>query len=168
MTDPQTSTGGVTITLLPPQLVALAGGIVILVGAWLDWFRPDRQFGPAFGLTAYDVPVKFLFRDTGLFLNRGGPTIGWLLLLVGLACVVAALARPVSFLALPAGAIAFVVAVWYALRLRNFLDPLGDFGPGFADTIGLGAIAVALGGIAAAVGGVLSITRRPKVASPPT
>ena len=66
---------------------------MILVGAWLDWFRPDREFGPAFGLNAYDVPVKFLFRDTGLFLNRGAPTIGWLLLLVGLACVVAALAR---------------------------------------------------------------------------
>jgi hypothetical protein len=168
MTEPQPSTGGVTITLRPPQLVALAGGVVILVGAWLDWFRPDREFGPAFGLNAYDVPVKFLFRDTGLFLNRGGPTIGWLLLLVGLACVVAALARPVSFLALPAGAIAFVVAVWYGLRLRNFLDPLGDFGPGFGETIGLGTIAVALGGIAAATGGILSITSRPAVASPST
>ena len=169
MTDPKPSSGGVTITLLPPQLVALVGGVMILVGAWLDWFRPDRQFGgPAFGLNAYDVPVKFLFRDRGLFFDRGGPTIGWLLLLVGIVCVVAALARPVSFLALPGGVGAFGLAVWYALRLRDFLDPIGDFAPSFGETLGLGTIAVAVGGIVAAVGGILGTTGRPAVASPPS
>ncbi|MFL6243516.1 MAG: hypothetical protein ACJ73V_10905 [Acidimicrobiia bacterium] len=36
---------GVTITLLPGQLVALAGGVLIVVSAWLDWIRPSRPFG---------------------------------------------------------------------------------------------------------------------------
>lgn len=165
MTDPKSAPGGVTITLLPAQLMALAGGVVILVGAWLDWFRPDRRFGPAYGLNAYDVPVKFLFRDSGLFLHREGPTIGWLILLVGVACVVAALARPVSFLSLPGGVVAFGVAAWYALRLRDLTT--GGFGPDFGDVLGLGTIAVTLGGIAAAVGGILTLRGRSAVASSP-
>lgn len=168
VTQPQPSPGGVTITLLPAQLVALAGGVLILVGAWLDWFRPDREFGPAFGLNAYDVPVKFLFRDSGLFASRSGPAIGWLIALVGLGCIVAALVRPVSFLALPGGLAALGLAAWYALRLRHFVDPFGDFGPGFGDALGLGAVVVALGGVAAAVGGILSIRSRPAVASSPS
>jgi hypothetical protein len=166
MTAPRPSTGGVTITLLPAQLVALAGGVVILVGAWLDWVRPDRQFGPAFGLNAYDVPVKFLFRDSGLFFDREGPAIGWLILVVGIVCIVAALVRPVSFLALPGGLAALGLAAWYALRLRDLTK--GGFGPGFGDVLGLGAVVAALGGVAAAVGGILSLTSRPAVASPPS
>jgi len=170
MTDTTTTPAqsGVTITLLPAQLVALAGGVVILVGAWLDWVRPDRRFGPAFGLNAYDVPIKFLLRDSGLFANRGGPAIGWLIALLGLGCIVAALVRPISLLALPGGLAALGLAAWYALRLRNFVEPFGDFGPGFGDALGLGAVVVALGGVAAAVGGILSITSRPAVASSPS
>jgi hypothetical protein len=63
----------VTITLLPGQLVALAGGVLIVVSAWLDWIRPSRPFGPATGLSAYDVPAQFLVRNRGLFLSRTGP-----------------------------------------------------------------------------------------------
>ena len=168
MTDPRPASGGITITLFPPQLVALIGGVLVLLGTWLDWIRPDREdFGPAYGLNAFDVPIKFLFRDSGLFLNRGGPALGWLMALVGLACIAAALARPITVLALPAGAVAFVVAVWFALRLRDFLDPFGDFGPSFGDVFGLGPVVVAIGGITAAVGGILSLTMRPAVASQP-
>jgi hypothetical protein len=168
VTDPRPSSGGITITLLPPQLVALIGGVLVFVGPWLDWFRPDREIGSPFGLNAYDVPAKFLFRDSGIFLNRGGPALGFLIALVGLACIAAALARPMTVLALPAGAVAFVIAVWYALRLRDFVDPFGDFGPGFGDALGLGTIVVAIGGIVATVGGILSLTSRPAVASPPS
>lgn len=168
MTDHRpTTASGITITLLPPQLVALIGGVLVLLGAWLDWFRPDRRFGPPVGLNAYDVPVKFLFRDSGIFLNRAGPAIGFLIALVGLACIAAALVRPMTILALPAGAVAVVIAVWYTLRLHDFVDQFGDFGPGFGDALGLGTIVVAIGGIVATVGGILSLTTRPAVASPP-
>jgi hypothetical protein len=67
-------TSGVTITLLPGQLVALAGGVLVVVSAWIDWIRPSRPFGPALGLSAYDVPAQFLVRNQGLFESRRGPS----------------------------------------------------------------------------------------------
>lgn len=159
-TAPSSASRGITITLLPGQLVALAGGILIVVGAWLDWVRPDREFGLALGFNAYDVPARFLFRDSGFVVNRGGPTIGWLVLLLGIASIVTALTRAITMLAMPAGVAALALAVWYALRLRNFVDNFGGFGPSFGDALGFGVIVVAIGGIVAAVGGVLSLTMR--------
>jgi hypothetical protein len=154
------ATPGVTITLVPGQIVSLAGGVLVMVGAWLDWVRPDREFGPAFGLNAYDVPARFLFRDSGFALNRGGPTIGWLVAILGVVCIVAALTRVVAFLALPAGVGALALAVWYALRLRDLVQNFRGFGPSFGDALGFGSIVVGIGGIVAAVGGILSLTTR--------
>jgi len=158
---PPTRAAGVTISLLPGQVVSLAGGVLVMVGAWLDWVRPDRDFGPPFGLSAYDVPARFLFRDSGFAVNRGGPTIGWLVAIVGVVCIVAALTRVIAMLALPAGVAALALAVWYALRLRNLVDNFGGFGPSFGDALGLGVIVVGLGGIVAAIGGILSLAARP-------
>jgi hypothetical protein len=144
---------GITITLLPSQLVALAGGVLIVVSAWLDWIRPNRPFGPATGFSAYDVPAQFLVRDSGLFSSRAGPSLGVLVFLLGAACVVAALVRPLAFLAAPAGIASVVLAIWYSLRLRNFSGALGDyFGPGTA--------VVAIGGVVAIVGGILALAKR--------
>jgi len=39
--------------------------------------------GPAAGFSAYDVPARFLARDSGLFINRAGPSLGLLVFLVG-------------------------------------------------------------------------------------
>jgi hypothetical protein len=144
---------GVTITLLPSQLVALAGGVVIVVSTWLDWIRPSRPFGPAMGFSAYDVPAQFLFLNRGLFESRRGPSLGLLIFFIGLVCLVAALARPVRFLALPAGIGSITIAVWYAVRLRNDTGTLRDL-------LGAGAIVAVVGGVAAVVGGILAITRR--------
>jgi hypothetical protein len=144
----------VTITLLPGQLVALAGGVLVVVSAWLDWIRPSRPLGPAMGLSAYDVPAQFLVRDSGLFASRGGPSLGVLVLLLGAACLVAALVRPVAFLALPAGIGAVVLAVWWTIRFRSFSNGTFD------DLFGIGTVLVVIGGVAAIVGGILTLTGR--------
>jgi hypothetical protein len=157
---PPTGAAGVTVTLLPPQLVSLIGGVLIMIGAWLDWVRPDRESGLAFGLKAYDVPARFLLRDSGFISNRGGPTIGWLVAIVGIAGIVVALTRPLTMLALPVGVAALAIALWYALRLRDFVRNFGGFGPSFGEALGFGAIVVAIGGIIAAVGGIMSLTGR--------
>lgn len=145
---------GVTITFLPSQLVALAGGALIVVSAWLDWIRPSRPFGPATGFSAYDVPAQFLFLNRGLFESRRGPSLGLLIFFIGVVCLVAALVRPARFLALPAGIGSITLAVWYAVRLRN------DTGSTFRDLLGAGVIVAAAGGVAAIVGGILAVTRR--------
>ena len=163
--SPPTATGVVTISLLPAQIVSLVGGLLIVVGAWLDWVRADRESGLAFGLNAYDIPARFLLRDSGFIANRSGPTIGWLVLLLGIACIVAALTRAIAMLSLPAGVAALALAVWYALRLRNFVDNFGGFGPSFGEALGVGTIVVGIGGIVAAVGGVLSLTKRAPAAA---
>jgi hypothetical protein len=151
---PAARPSGVTITLAPGQLVALAGGVLVVVSAWLDWIRPSRPFGPAMGFSAYDVPVQFLVRDNGLFASRGGPSLGVALFIVGAACLVAALVRPVAFLALPGGIGAVVLAIWYAVRLRSFSSGTFD------DVVGVGAVVAVIGGVVAVVGGILALTRR--------
>ena len=83
-----------TITLLPAQLVALTGGVLIVVSAWLDWIRPSRPCGPAMGLSAFDVPAQFLVRNRGLFISRTGPSLGVLVFVLGAACLVGALVAP--------------------------------------------------------------------------
>jgi len=144
----------VTITLLPGQLVALAGGVLIVVSAWLDWIRPTRPFGPAMGLSAYDVPAQFLVHNRGLFVSRTGPSLGVLVFLLGAVCLVAALVRPVRLLALPGGAGVLVVAVWYAIRLRGF-------GSGsLRDLLGVGTVVALIGGVTAIVGGFLLLSHR--------
>jgi len=145
---------GVTVTLLPGQLVALAGGVLVVVSAWLDWIRPSRPFGPAAGFSAYDVPAQFLVRDSGLFINRAGPSLGLLVFLVGATCLVAALVSPVAFLALPAGIGALGVGVWYVLRLRSYTAST------FRDLIGVGAFVAIVGGLVAVLGGILTLVRR--------
>jgi hypothetical protein len=144
----------VTITLLPDQLVALSGGVLVVVSAWLDWIRPSRPFGPSVGFSAYNVPAQFLVRDNGLFVSRGGPSLGVLVFLVGAACLVAALVRPVSFLALPAGIGAVGLAVWYVVRLQSYT------GSTFRDLVGVGAFVAIVGGLVAVLGGVLTLVRR--------
>jgi hypothetical protein len=151
---PAPSGGALTITLLPGQVVALAGGVLSVVSAWLDWIRPSRPFGPPMGFSAYDVPVQFLFRNSGLFVSRTGPSLGVLVFLLGAACMVAALVRPVRILTLPAGAGALVVAVWYALRLRNYASST------FRDLLGVGTVVAVVGGLIAIVGGTLTLARR--------
>ena len=137
-----------TITLLPGQLVALTGGVLIVVSAWLDWIRPSRPFGPAMGLSAYDVPAQFLVRNRGLFLSRTGPSLGVLVFLLGAACIVAAFVGPVRFLALPGGAGVLVI------RLRSY-------GSGsLRDLLGIGTVVALIGGVTAIVGGFLSLSRR--------
>ena len=148
------SSSGVTITLLPGQLVALAGAVLIIVSAWLDWIRPSRPFGPPMGLSGYDVPAQFLVRNRGLFLSRTGPSLGVLVFLLGAACLVAALVGPVRLLALPGGAGVLVVAIWYAIRLRSY-------GSGsLRDLLGVGTVVALIGGVTAIVGGILSLSRR--------
>ena len=143
-----------TITLLPGQLVALTGGVLIVVSAWLDWIRPSRPFGPRMGLSAYDVPAQFLVRNRGLFISRTGPSLGVLVFVLGAACLVGALVGPVRLLALPGGAGALVVAVWFAIRLRNF-------GSGsLRDLLGVGTVVALIGGVIATVGGILTLARR--------
>ena len=93
--------------------------MLVVVSAWLDWIRPSRPFGPAVGFSAYNVPAQFLVRDNGLFVSRGGPSLGILVFLVGAACLVAALVRSASFLALPAGIGAVGAGVWYVIRLQS-------------------------------------------------
>jgi hypothetical protein len=153
---------GVTITLLPGQLLTLAGGVLVLVSGWLDWLRPagQRELGIPYGLSAYDVPARFLLRDTGLFQGTGGPSIGVFVVLLAVVCLVAALVRPVGALAVPAGLGALALSIWYALRLRHFLEPGGEFFPGFGETLGPGVIALGIGGVLAIVGGVVSLTSR--------
>jgi hypothetical protein len=144
----------VTITLLPGQLVALAGGVLVVVSAWLDWIRPSRPFGPAMGFSAYDVPAQFLVRDNGLFASRGGPSLGVLVFLLGAGCLIAALVRPVRVLALPAGIGSVVLAIWYALRLRSFASGTFD------DIFGVGTVVALIGGVVAIIGGILAVARR--------
>jgi hypothetical protein len=153
---------GVTITLLPGQLLALAGGVLVLVSGWLDWLRPagQRELGIPYGLSAYDVPARFLLRDSGLFRGTGGPSVGVFVVILAIVCLVAAFARPVNVLALPAGLGALALAVWFALRLRHFLDPGNEFVPGFGETLGPGVITLGLGGALAIAGGILSLTTR--------
>jgi hypothetical protein len=150
---------GVTITLLPGQVVSLIGGVLVVVGGWLDWFRPSRELGSTLGLSAYDIPAQFLVRERA-FADRGGPALGVLVFLLGVVCLIAALVRPIRVLALPAGAGALVLAAWYAWRLRDFLDGFGGFGPGFGDAIGAGTIVTGLGGVVALIGGILALTSR--------
>jgi hypothetical protein len=151
---PAARPSGVTITLLPGQLVALAVGVLVVVSAWLDWIRPSRPFGPAMGFSAYDVPAQFLVRDNGLFASRGGPSLGVALFIVGAVCLVAAMVRPVAFLALPGGIGAVVLAIWYAVRLRSFS------GSTFGDIVGVGTVVAIVGGVVAVIGGILALTRR--------
>jgi hypothetical protein len=151
----------VTITLLPGQLLALAGGVLVLVSGWIDWIRSsDARLGIPYGLSAYDIPARFLLRDSGLSFGTGGPAIGVSVFVLAIVCLVAALARPVSFLALPGGLGALALAVWFALRLRHFLEPGGEFFPSFRDTLGPGVIMLGVGGVFAIVGGIMSLTNR--------
>ena len=143
-----------TITLGAGQLVTLAGGVLIVVSAWLDWIRPSRPFGPAMGFSAYDVPAQFLFRNRGLFESRSGPSLGLVIFVIGVVCVMAALVRPVGFLALLAGVGSTAFAIWYVVRLRDFADST------FRDLVGVGALVAAVGGVAAIVGGILTLSRR--------
>ena len=153
--------GGVTVTLLPGQLLALAGGVLVLVSGWIDWIRSsDARLGIPYGLSAYDIPARFLLRDSGLSFGTGGPALGVFVFVLAIVCLVAALARPVSLLALPAGLGALALAVWFALRLRHFLDPGSEFFPSFRDTLGPGVIMLGLGGALAIAGGLVSLTTR--------
>jgi hypothetical protein len=144
----------VTVTLVPAQLVVLAGGVLVVVSAWLDWIRPSRPFDPAVGFSAYNVPAQFLVRDSGLFASRGGPSLGVLVFLLGAACLVAALIRPVSFLALPAGIGGVGVGVWYVIRLQS------STGSTFRNLVGVGAFVAIIGGLIAVLGGILTLVRR--------
>jgi hypothetical protein len=140
--------------VLPGQLVALAGGVLVVVSAWLDWIRPSRPFGPTMGISAYDVPAQFLVRDNGLFASRGGPSLGLLVLVLGAGCLIAALVRPVGVLALPAGLGSVAIAIWYTLRLRDFA------GGRFDDIFGVGTVVAVIGGVVAIIGGVLTVAKR--------
>lgn len=100
------------------------------------------------------MPAQFLVRDQGLFASRGGPSLGVALFIVGAVCLVAALVRPVAFLALPGGIGAVVLAIWYAVRLRSFSSST------FGDIVGVGTVVAIVGGVVAVIGGILALTRR--------
>jgi len=100
------------------------------------------------------VPAQFLVRDSGLFVNRAGPSLGLLVFFVGAACLVAALVRPAAFLALPGGIGALGVGVWYVVRLRSHT------GGTFRDLVGVGAFVAIIGGLVAVLGGILTLVRR--------
>jgi hypothetical protein len=99
------------------------------------------------------VPAQFLVRDQGLFASRGGPSLGVALFIIGAVCLVAALVRPVAFLALPGGIGAVVLAIWYAVRLRSFSNST------FGDIVGVGTVVAIVGGVVAVIGGILALTR---------
>lgn len=100
------------------------------------------------------MPAQFLARDSGLFVSRGGPSLGLLLFLVGAVRLVAALARPMALLSLPAGIGAVGIAAWYVIRLRSYT------GSTFRDLVGVGAFLAIVGGLVTILGRILTLVRR--------
>ena len=95
VTDPRPSSGGITITLLPPQLVALDRRRARLRGRrGSTGSGPIVRSGRRSGSTPTTCRRSSCSATVGSFSTGVGRRSGFLIALVGLACIAAALARP--------------------------------------------------------------------------
>jgi hypothetical protein len=132
--------GGVDLrALLADRTKALscAGALLLALASVLSWLR-----GTGISQNSFDVPVKFLF-DYEISSNSG-PKVGWLLLALAVAVVIAVVKAAWPRLVRGLGGVAVAVAVLYVIQLQRLVSKAP--GASLTDAVGFGVVAAAVGG----------------------
>jgi hypothetical protein len=139
-------------------IVALIGGIVFALSSWLNWLAGVR--GASEAASAYDAPARFLVDvDAGL----GGPSLGAVVLHVGVVVIIGAVVRGLGLLSVVGGLLGLVIVVLFSFQLNRLVDRVTQI-PALADAdltdfLDFGEYAAAVGAVLAIVGGLLSLRR---------
>jgi hypothetical protein len=152
--DPRaTETRGPAIGLGP--ILAALGGLAFVLSSWLNWLG---SFEGSDAASAYDAPARFLVDvDSDL----GGPSLGLLVLVVGIVVIVGAVVRGLGLLSLIGGVAALVIVVVFTFQLNRLVDDVNDAGidVSLSDFLDFGEYVAAAGAVLAIVGGALSLRR---------
>jgi hypothetical protein len=146
----------------PGQIVALVGGLLFFVSAWLTWIGYEFEAGNlslSESFSAYRIPAHFLLDSQS---EAGGLSLGIVVAFFGFVCIAAAilgaLNRHLGVLSLIAGIPAFLVAVLFFVQTGFLSDSLPGFvDAGYFSLLGFGAYLGLIGALASLVGGVLAL-----------
>ena len=116
---------------------ALGGALLVLLSSILPWFR-----GGGTSTNAFDVQLQFLFDYKTT--STGGLKVGWLLLALAIAIVVAVVKNADTRIVMGAGIGAIAVAALFGIQLQRFVSKVP--GASLTDAIGFGVLLAAAGG----------------------
>jgi hypothetical protein len=145
----------------PGQIVAMVGGFLYLISAWLSWIR--YEFGNVSeSFSAYRIPSYFLLDSQA---EQGGLNLGMVIAFFGVVCIgaafISAMNRSLRVLSLVAGVFAFVVVVLFLVQTRYLSDQLPGFVEGgYFSLLRFGAYVALVGAVLALVGGVLTLAQK--------
>jgi hypothetical protein len=147
----------------PPQIVALAGGLLFFVSGWFTWIHVELVSGArSVSFPAYEIPAHFLLDSQS---GSGGLNLGIVIAFFGFACIAAALIGALQprlgIVSLIAGVAAFLVVVLFLWQTKNFADELSPLlESGYFSVLRYGAYIALVGAIVTIVGGILSLTQK--------
>ncbi len=124
-------------------LLVLVGAVLVFASVFLEW-ATEALFDES--RTAQRVPMQFLWDTTPASLDEF--PVMWSVLVAVALLVVSVVAPKRAWLAVPGGALAVLVPLWYVNAVRSAVDYY-DLRDGVGDLVGNGAWLCIAGGLLA-------------------
>jgi hypothetical protein len=136
-----------------PQLLVLAGSVLVIVATFLPWLELGRS-----DFNAFKVPVNFLGDGTT---EEGAVKIGVVLAVLAGLGIVSVFLRPVRWFGIVTGVLVLAVGARFIMEVGPLLDELegSEFSADRFDVVKFGVYVVLVGGLLTLVGGALSLRK---------
>lgn len=141
------------LSLSVRTITASVFGLAYLVSAWFNWLSFEGE-----SASAYEGPLRYLVDNTA---DQGGPSIGVVVLVLGLAIAATAVVRRLRVVTLVAALVALAVPVLFVVQTSLLVGDLRDVGfdGGVTDFLAIGSYGALVAALGAVVAGLLSLRR---------